>query len=110
MTDYERFEVALVRVKQGETIESVVASLFKNRWQYDQRLSKAQRQQLNGVRLEYLAARPVKKQQVAPRFYVETTADLRKAVEDHCRFQGITIRKFVNRAVANAMRKVKEES
>lgn len=111
MTHQERFEIALTRVKSGESMRTIVAGLFLNWRRYKKECSVYQRCSLTAARSEYLEAnrqRTQKKAQaIQPRFSFNTNQSLQDAVNAHCKAKGITVTKFLNTATLHALRKEK---
>lgn len=107
MTTEQRFQVAITRVKGGESIPSIVAALYRNWHQFRKDCTDAQRKTIRAARLEYKATRkdlPTVNKRY-PRFIANTTPELHKAVSDHCKTNGIDLSRFINSALRAALEK-----
>ncbi|WP_338876961.1 hypothetical protein WBJ53_14990 [Spirosoma sp. SC4-14] len=107
MTTEERFQVAITRVKGGESIPSVVAALYRNWRQFKKDCTDAQRKKIRAARLEYKATRkdlPTANKRY-PRFIANTTPELHRAVSEYCETNGIDLSRFINSSLRTALNK-----
>ncbi|GAB3643929.1 hypothetical protein [Spirosoma arcticum] len=104
MPENELPGAALVRIKHGESITSMVRSVFGNVRQYRAKTTEMERAEISRARTEYLAAKPMEKRTVSdPRLIVETRPELRQQLNDHCKANGIKVSTFVRKAIKDAL-------
>ncbi|GAB3882715.1 hypothetical protein [Spirosoma agri] len=109
MTPTERLQVAYVRVQHGTTITEVIKTLYGNKRRYREETTDLQRAELSRARKEFLSGIDDAKRNRYPRFFVETTLELRDSVVSYCRSNEIPIARFVNSAIREKLNQAKSK-
>lgn len=107
MTPEERFSYALIRINNGDSIRQIIKTVFGNSRQYYKQLSVEQKARLRQARCQHLECSADPAPKSPPRLFIETTAERRQAVVDYCKTNNISIARFVNSAIADALNRVK---
>lgn len=105
MTNDERFETALIQVQNGHTITQIIQNIYGTWRHYQTQTTLLQRASLSRARREAQSQRVKAPKKRYPRLFVDTTPERKRAVEEHCRRIGIPIARFVNSAVAEALKR-----
>lgn len=105
MTNTERFDVALTRVRGGETIRTVVSQVYTNWRRYKRDATEHQRKQIKSARMQYLALGTQNQKPERCRMIFDTHSDRKRAILLYCKANNIKSSTFINAALFEAMQR-----